>query len=72
MNGFIDSIRTDKEVVSDLKTLIPDAGLRRRMSRIIKMAVSTAVDCLGCVEETDAIDPIVTATGWGCLADSER
>lgn len=72
MEGFIDSIRTDKEVVSDLKTLIPDAGLRRRMSRIIKMAVSTAVECLGSVEEIDAIDAIVTATGWGCLADSER
>lgn len=72
MECFIDSIRTDREVVSDTKTLIPDAGLRRRMSRVVRMAVATAVECMGGVAAIDSIDAIITATGWGCLADSER
>lgn len=57
---------------TDIKLLIPDAGVRRRMSRVIKNAVTTAVECMGSVENIDSLDAIITATGWGCLADSER
>ena len=49
-----------------------DAALRRRMSRVVKMAVSTAVESLGGVAEIEQVDAILTATGWGCLADSEK
>ena len=72
MGLYIENIVTDKLIQSDIKTLIPDAGLRRRMSRVIKTAVSTAVECLGSVEKIADMDAIITATGYGCLADSER
>ena len=69
---YIDKVVAEADVVTDIKTLIPDAGARRRMSRVIKMAVATAVEGLEGAENIDAIDAIVTATGWGCLTDSER
>ena len=72
MSLYIENIVTDQLLSSDIKTLIPDAGLRRRMSKVIKMAVSTAVECLGSVENISELDAIITATGYGCLADSER
>lgn len=72
MECYIDKVVIDSEVVTDIKLLIPDAALRRRMSSVIKMAVKTAVECLGGVENIDRLDAIITATGWGCLADSEK
>ncbi len=72
MRCFVQRVMTDREVTTDLKQLIPDAAMRRRMSRVVKMAVSTAVECVGGVEHIDELDTILTATGWGCLADSER
>lgn len=47
-----------------------DARMIRRMSRIIKMGVAAAKDCLhkGAVEMPDAI---ITGTAYGCLADTE-
>lgn len=72
MKGYIEKILTDKDVVTDIKQLIPDAGLRRRMSKVIKTAVSTAIETIGGVENIDSLDGIITATGWGCLNDSER
>ena len=44
MKCYIDKIVTDKDVVTDIKQLIPDAGLRRRMSKVIKTAVATAIE----------------------------
>lgn len=72
MRCYIDKIITDRDVVTDIKQLIPDAGLRRRMSKVIKTAVSTAIETIGGVENIDDLDGIITATGWGCLTDSER
>lgn len=72
MRCYIDKILTDRDVVTDIKQLIPDAGLRRRMSKVIKTAVATAIETIGGVEEIDSLDGIITATGWGCLTDSER
>lgn len=72
MRCYIDRVTTNSDVVTDIKQLIPDAGMRRRMSRVIKMAVTTAVETLGGVENIAPLDAIITATGWGCLADSER
>lgn len=69
---YVGKCCTHGEVQSELKSLIPDAGLRRRMSRVVKMAVSTAVESLGGVAEIEQVDAILTATGWGCLADSEK
>lgn len=72
MECYIDRVMTHNDVVTDIKILIPDAGLRRRMSTLIKNAVSTAVECLGGVENIADLDAIITATGWGFLTDSER
>lgn len=55
----------------DFKTLIPDANMRRRMSYVVKMGVGTAMDCIS-KASVDSIDAIITATGLGCLADSEK
>lgn len=55
----------------DYKVCIVDAGLRRRMSRIVKMGVATAMDCLA-KGNADEIDAIITATGLGCLGDTEK
>ena len=53
----------------DYKPIIVNAGMRRRMSHIIKMGTAAALQCLG-----DGIQPeaIITATGLGCLADTEK
>ena len=55
----------------DFKELVADASLRRRMSRIVKMGVACG---LKCAEDllSDSIDGIVTATGLGCLGDTEK
>lgn len=55
----------------DYKEIIPDPVARRRMSRIIKMGVSSAFIAL---KEWggEAVDGLITGTGWGCLADTEK
>ena len=54
----------------DYKTCITDATLRRRMSSVVKMAVAAA---LRCVDRAGVQpDAIITATGLGCLADTEK
>ncbi|MCC6288249.1 MAG: beta-ketoacyl synthase chain length factor [Chitinophagaceae bacterium] len=51
-------------------TKLIDARMIRRMSRIIKMGVAAAKDCL---QQGDVHDPgaIITGTAYGCLADTE-
>lgn len=70
MKCFIDSIRTDKSLNYDIRTLIPDANMRRRMSRILKTAVATAIECCGNIKQLGQLDAIITASGWGFLEDS--
>ena len=55
----------------DYKLYIPDAGMRRRMSRIIRVGISSALMALES-SGSNEIDAIVTGTGWGCLADTEK
>ncbi|MDR1405569.1 MAG: beta-ketoacyl synthase chain length factor [Prevotellaceae bacterium] len=54
----------------DYKTLIPDSNIRRRMSRVVKMGVAAAMQCLSQTRRQPGA--IITATGLGCLADTER
>lgn len=53
----------------DYKEII-DAKLIRRMSRIIKMGVAAAMDCLKQAGVT-VPDAVVTGTAYGCLQDTE-
>jgi len=73
-SGFskhIESLETDTELMSpDYKAYI-EAGLLRRMSKILRMSVAASVDCLkqAGIEQPDAI---VVGTGLGCLQDTEK
>ncbi len=66
-----DKLESLPAIEPNYKDYITDAGLRRRMSRIVKMGVAAALNCLknSSVENPDAI---ITATGLGCLADTEK
>lgn len=55
----------------DYKEWIKDPMLRRRMSRIVKMGVACALKCTDGTPNEE-IDSIITATGLGCLADTEK
>ncbi len=78
-DGFLSQPLVDGESGSDClpaiepnyKDYITDAGLRRRMSRVVKMGVAAALNCVknSSVENPDAI---ITATGLGCLSDTEK
>lgn len=65
---YIKNFATHDALTADPKALIPDTMLRRRMSRMVKMGVMTGLECL----QGRKVDAIVTATGFGCLADSEK
>lgn len=53
------------------KEIITDANLRRRMSRVVRMGVACGLECLG-TTASEKIQAIITATGLGCLADTEK
>lgn len=72
MGCYIRNIISDDDVRTDIKLLIPEATVRRRMSRVLKMAVTTAVECCQGLERMATVDAIITSTGYGCLADSEK
>jgi len=54
----------------DYKLFITDSTVRRRMSRAVKMGTAAAMQCLTGVRKTP--DAIITATGLGCLSDTEK
>ncbi|MDR2359395.1 MAG: beta-ketoacyl synthase chain length factor [Prevotellaceae bacterium] len=54
----------------DYKKYIPDMNVRRRMSRVMKMGVAAAMQCLSHAGRQPGA--IITATGWGCLSDTEN
>lgn len=55
----------------DYKEVITNANLRRRMSHIVRMGTACALECLKGVP-SEKVDAIITATGLGCLADTEK
>jgi len=70
---YIAQVSDSEDLKSDVKFLIQDANLRRRMNRLSKVGVSTAMECLQQdVERMNQIDAIITATGFGFLSDSEK
>lgn len=54
----------------DYKLFITGPAVRRRMSRAMKMGTTAALQCLNHCHNTP--DAILTATGLGCLSDTER
>ncbi len=55
----------------DYKDIITNTTLRRRMSRIIKMGVACGLECISSLP-SEKVNAIITATGLGCLADTEK
>ena len=72
MGCFIKNIISNADVRTDIKSLISEATVRRRMSKVLKMAVTTAIECCHGINNVQDIDAIITSTGYGCLADSEK
>ncbi len=70
MKYYIDSVASHRQI-ADIKVLVTDATMRRRMSHILKIGVGTAMQALERVD-ADSIDAIITTTALGCLADSEK
>lgn len=68
---YINAISSNSTLNTDIKELIPNAIVRRRMSDIVKYGVSVGMECINKVG-SENIDAIITATGLGCLADSEK
>ncbi|WP_439556972.1 beta-ketoacyl synthase chain length factor, partial [Dyadobacter sp.] len=70
-SGSINALATDSSLITpDFKSFI-DAALLRRMSKILRMSVACAKDCLAQshIEQPDAI---IVGTGLGCLQDTEK
>lgn len=68
MNAYIHKIASSDALDCDLKTIVPDPLMRRRMSRIVRDGVMAAAVCAG----ERQLDAIITATAYGCLTDSEK
>lgn len=70
-SNFIQPLRQDSVLVSpDYKSFI-EAGLLRRMSKILRMSVACSKDCIA-QAGIDQPDAIVVGTGMGCLLDTEK
>lgn len=72
MSYYINAVAAADRLRTDIKELIPDAGMRRRMSKMVRMGVCAGMECLKDFGNSDEIDAIITATGLGCLEDSEK
>ncbi len=73
MGYYVNCICQSDTLKMDIKQLIPEMNIRRRMSRVVKMGVCSGLESLidfdGFGGEVDAI---ITATSLGAIADSEK
>jgi hypothetical protein len=69
---YINSVASSDALGDDIRELIPVPELRRRMSRVVRMAVATGIEALAVLPAGVQPDAIITATRLGCLADSEK
>lgn len=44
MKAYVNCITSGAELRSDIKVLIPEMNLRRRMSRVVKSGVAAGID----------------------------
>lgn len=70
-NSIVSGDQIMYAIEPDYKNIITNANQRRRMSHIIKMGVASGLLCLDDASNPE-IDAIITATGLGCLADTEK
>ena len=67
---YIESIVTSSSENLDIKSLIPDANMRRRMTALNKCATMIGIAAIKLSNITP--ETIITATGYGFLNDSEK
>ncbi len=72
MAYYVNCLKSYSCLDKSLKDLVPDMNLRRRMGPGMKMGVSTAMAVLEAFAPYGETDAIITATGLGCIADSEK
>ena len=72
MSYYINCIKRYDALDREIKELIPSMNIRRRMSRVVKMGVTTGLDVVADFETFGTIDAIITSTWLGCIADSEK
>lgn len=72
MKLYVNCITSDAGLRRDIKELIPEMNLRRRMSRVVKSGVAAGIESLLEFGDRAAVEAVVTATGLGCIADSEK
>jgi hypothetical protein len=72
MAYYVNIASSSDALSRDIRELIPAPEVRRRMSRVLKMAVSTGMEALASLPQGERVSAIITATRLGCLADSER
>ncbi|MFR9495746.1 MAG: beta-ketoacyl synthase chain length factor [Rikenellaceae bacterium] len=65
-------LKRSETLERDIRELIPEMNIRRRMSRVVKMGVCCGLESLLSFEEYGQVDAIVTATSLGAIADSEK
>jgi len=72
MKLYVNCITSGAGLRRDIKELIPEMNLRRRMSRVVKSGVAAGIESLLEFGDRAAVEAVVTATGLGCIADSEK
>ena len=72
MAYYINCMKSYAGIGRELKELVPDMNLRRRMGPGLKMGSATAMAVLEDFDAHGKVDAVVTATGLGCIADSEK
>ncbi|MDB4497783.1 beta-ketoacyl synthase chain length factor [Gammaproteobacteria bacterium] len=69
---YINAFTTHQSVKRSIKELIPNSGMRRRMSAIVKQGVTVGMDCLCDFSDSKEVDAIITSTYLGCIEDTEK
>ena len=72
MKLYVNCITSGAGLRRDIKELIPEMNLRRRMSRVVKSGVAAGIESRLEFGDRAAVEAVVTATGLGCIADSEK
>lgn len=69
---YVNSLKRSNALTLDIKKLIPEMNIRRRMSRVVKMGVTTGLESILEFERSLPVDAIITSTSLGAIADSEK
>lgn len=72
MEIYLNLIKSNLDVTTNIKDLIPCMNTRRRMGTLLKESVATGVEAINEFEQFGTIDAIITASWLGCINDSEK